>query len=220
MQRGVRRRLVLVIPLHHSIAAQHDFALRFTIPRDQLASLGIHDRGTLMHGEGYTLPALQICLLVKGQIIPVLAPHTLCDMTIGFGQAVYLHHIEIHLGHFLQNGGRWWRTRRKDTHLVIQLRAHLFRRIDQQRQHDGGAPEMRDLVGANGPENSLGTDLADQHNGRRHHRHRPGMTPAIAMEHRHNIEIGGMLRQRPARCGSHAHQIGAAMMVDDTLGAS
>ena len=217
MQRRIGRRLVLVISLHHGIAAQYNFTLCFPVTRYQFAGVGIHHGSPLMHREGHTLPALQIGLFIKAEIVPVLTPYALRDMSIGFGQPVYLHHIEIHLGHFLQDGGGWRRAGGEDAHLVIQLRAHLLRCVDQQRQHNRGTAKMRDPVRADRAENGFGTDLANQHSGRRHHRHGPDMAPAIAMEHRHDIEICGMLRQRPAGGRTHTHQIGTAMVVDDSL---
>ena len=66
---------------------------------------------------------------------------------------------------------------------------------------------MRDLMRADRTENRFGTDFANQDSRRRHHRHGPDMAPAIAVEHRHDIEVGRMLLQPPSGGGAHAHQI-------------
>ena len=220
MKRRASRRLVLVIALHHRVAAQHDLALGFAVARDKLACLGVHHRRALMHREGHALAALQVGKRVEFEIVPFLAPNTLGDMAIGFGQAVDMRHLEIHLGHLLQDGCRRRGAGSEGLDLVVELRMHLFRRVHQQAENDGRAAEMRHPVGVDGAEDVRRADLADQHQRAGHHRHRPGMAPAVAVEHRHDIEICRMLRQRPASGGPHAHQICAAMVIDHALGAA
>ena len=131
-----------------------------------------------------------------------------------------MRHLEIHLGHLLQDGGRRRGAGGESLDLVVELRMHLFRCVHQQAENDGRAAEMRHPVGVDGAEDVRRADLADQHQRAGHHRHRPGMAPAVAVEHRHDIEICRMLRQRPAGGGPHAHQIGAAMVIDHALGAA
>ena len=139
-------------------------------------------------------------------------------MAEGFGESVDLHHVEAQRRHALEDCGRRGRPRGHHAHRVSERSALGFGRIDQHAQHDGRTAEVRHAMIGDRVEHGACGHGATAHYGSGHQRHGPCVSPAVAVEHRYGVEIGRVLRQMPCRDRPHAHQVAAAVMVDDALG--
>ena len=139
-------------------------------------------------------------------------------MPVGLGQPVDVHNLEIELRHAFQNLGRRRRAGGHRVNRVIEALLLLGRREREHVEHDRRAAEMRYAVAIDQLEKQLRHEGADADHGGRERGHGPGVSPAVAVKHRHGVEVARVRRQRPRDHRAHGHQVGAAMVVDHALG--
>src|SRR5436853_850308 len=82
---GCRRRLcVIIVALHHTVAVHYHLSHCLPIPRHVVHIL-INDAYMVSGHPALTLPGQQSCLLLSGEVVPLLMPFTDSTGTIGFG---------------------------------------------------------------------------------------------------------------------------------------
>ncbi len=80
--------LVLEIPLHDDVAAEHDLADGFAIARHFLHGLRVEHRDRLLQRIRHALPSLQLGALLGRQVVPARLLGADRGGTIDFSQAV------------------------------------------------------------------------------------------------------------------------------------
>ena len=90
--------------------------------------------------------------------------------------------------------------------------------MDDQVVHDGRCAIVVGAVFAHRVEHGLRFDPAQADVRAAQHRHRPGETPAVAVEHRQGPQVFRKVRHRPGGRVAHRVQVGAAVVGDDSLG--
>ncbi len=103
---------------------------------------------------------------------------------------------------------------------MIEIAAFICACVHQQVQNDGRPAKMRNALVRNGIIDRLGRNIAAAHHGPTQQRHHPRVVPAVAVEQRHDGQELRIERHPPCDRRAHRHQIGAAVVVDDTLGPS
>src|SRR5690625_801240 len=98
---------VLIVSLHHRIAAQEDLADGFAIMRDRLHRLGIGDYETFHDRISHSLTRFQLGLLLESAAAPFIMPRTDDARAVDFRQAVDVGYLYALLLHTRQNRGRW-----------------------------------------------------------------------------------------------------------------
>ena len=214
LARGV---VVPVVTLHDGVAANDDLAHGLAVVRHQLASFEAEHVDILGHRKTDALACFDLRLFGYRQVVPLLVPRAMDNVTVGLGQAVDLHDVEAERLNLLEHGGRRRGARGHGLYRPVEGLALFFLGLDQKAEHDRGAAEVVDAVFGNGVVDVLCGDVAAADDRAGDGRHGPRVAPAVAVEHRHRIEIPRMVRQAPADHGTHGHQVGSAVMVDDTL---
>ena len=128
--------------------------------------------------------------------------------------------IEALLRHGRKHRFRRRRGGRQELHRMAKPALFILGRIEDGGHHDRRAAEMRDIVVRQRVPDQVRAHPAQRHMGSRHHRNRPGETPAIAVEHRQRPEIDGMPGQVSRQHIARSHEIGAPVMIDHALGIS
>jgi hypothetical protein len=101
---------------------------------------------------------------------------------------------------------------------MVDALAQLGRRVDQHAVDDRRPAQMRHMVLADQREHLDRVDPAQAHAGAGIQRHGPRKAPTVAVEHRQRPQVGGVRRHAPRDDVAGGVQVGAAMVVDHTLG--
>ncbi len=207
---------VAVIALHHRIAAQHDLAEMPGVARHLDAGVVVDGRG-LHHRHRDPGPRLQGGARLAFHAIPFRLPETFGDMTEGFGEAVDLGDVEAER---LDRGERRGRRRcagGEDLDHVVEGAAFLRLCVDDRIEDDRRAAEMRHPLVGNGSVDVPGGNVAAADERPAEKRDHPGVAPAVAVEERHDGQVHRAQNHAPAHHRAHGHQVGAAVVINDTL---
>ena len=99
----------------------------------------------------------------------------------------------------------------------LKLAPHLGRRVHQHVEHDRRPAQMGHARLLDQREDHRRVDLAQADMRAADRRHRPGVGPAVAVEHGQGPEIAGPAAQPEHQRIAHGVQEGAAMVVDHAL---
>ena len=211
------RWLVLEITFHDGIAALHDFADRRAIAGDRLHRLGIGDHDVLDDDGGHALTRHQRIPLRGVEAGPIVARRAVERGPVTLRGAVGVQHIEAHRLHFAQHGGG--RRGPAGQHArADRQRAFVFGWcVDQHRQHDRRTAHVRHVMLGDQLEDALRIDLAQTHMGAANRGHRPGISPARAVEHRQRPQIARLVVELERQRVRHRAKVRAAMAEHDAL---
>ena len=222
-ERGVGRLLVTQVSLHADVAAQHDFTDGLAVARHRLHGGRIDHVGIGLKVVTHALARKVDRTLVCRQIFPSGLGRANRARPINLGQPVDMRQRDAERFHGLNQRCRWCRSRDHAPHaapgrLGHRLRLELIRRVDQHAVYDRRAAIMRDPMVGNRVEDSIRADPAQTDVDAGARRDRPGKAPPVAMEHRECPEVDRMRWQIPLEDIAHGVHVGAAVMVNDTLG--
>ena len=124
---------------------------------------------------------------------------------------------ETHPLHRLDHHRRRRRATGRDFDDVIEAALHTVRCMHEHVQDDRRAAEMRDPVLGDRGKDGCRIDPAQTDMRAGDRRHRPGIGPAVAVEHRQCPEIDRMPVDPEGDRVAERVQIGAAMVVDDAF---
>ncbi|MNQ61278.1 hypothetical protein D3C85_755910 [compost metagenome] len=137
---------------------------------------------------------------------------------VDLGQAVDVGHADAHGFHRAYHLGRWRRAGDHGVHRMVDGGLGRFRHVHQGVEHDGRAAQVGDLVLADQGEDLLRVHPAQEHMHAGEGGHGPGVAPAVAVEHRQGPEVDRVVAHGPGHLVAQGVQVGAAMVVDHTLG--
>ena len=208
---------VLEVALHHRVAAEHDLAQSYAVRRHRVHRLRVGHLHAVHGRVADTLPGHEGGALAQRQALPVGLGHADRGRPVGLGQAVEVGDAEAHALHRLDHRAGRCGTAGGDLHPLLEAALHLVRRVDQHGQHDRGAAEMRHLLVAQRGEDDGGIDLAQADMGAAGGSDAPGVGPAVAVEHRQRPQVDRAGAEAEDQRVAKRVQVGAAMVVDDTL---
>ncbi len=216
---GARRRLrIVVIALHHDIAAHDDLAQSRAVSRH--LEVRFVDDADLARGDQLDPLAgfehRPRCQRERAILGSRLADR---DERRGLGEAVGLGDLPAELAlHPLDGGGGRRSARRDDVDAARHLTADLGRCGGEPDQHRGrGAEPGRPLV-AEEAEDPGRLDLRQADVGGADGGHRPDEGPAVGVEHRERPEVAVAHPQRQVEQGSDGVQVGVPVGDHDALG--
>ncbi len=216
---GLARRLrVLEIALHHRIAAQHELAKASAIGGDGGEGFGIAHARLGQHGMRHALAGEEGGLFLERQGIAPLLPGIDHGGAVGLGQAIEVMDGEAERFHPRDHCRRRCGAAGDGVHPVRQGTALLVAGMDQHVEHHRRAAEMGHPVGGDLAENGGGLDAAQADMGAPGQRHRPGESPAIAVEHRQRPQIDAFRAEAEFEGERGGVEIGAAVMDHHALG--
>ena len=128
-----------------------------------------------------------------------------------------MRHRETHRLHARDHRGRRCRAAGGDLHRLGECPARCLGRVDQHAQHHRRAAHMRHAILGDRGEDRRRLHAAETDMRAAGQRHRPGVGPAVAMEHRQRPEIDTARRQPERERIAAGIQIGAAVMQHDAL---
>ena len=209
---------VFQITLHHDVAAKHDLAHGLAIGGNLSHGFRVHHRHALLQLVAHPLAAIEAGLLGHIGLGPTLALDRTGCWAIHLGQTIDMGDVKTNVGHALDHGCRWGRTRHHATHAARHSLAQGRVGLDDQVVHDGGRAVVVHPVLAHGLQNRCRVDLAQTHMGAAEHGHGPRKTPTIAMKHRQGPQVARKVRHGP--CGGIAHriQVSPPVVGDHALG--
>ena len=181
---GVR---IFVIALHHTVGPEHNLTKALAIGGNRRARVLIENFQCFCMRKAHALLGFDRGFFAEIQLIPIVIPGTMGNMTISFGQAIDLCHIKAKAFNTFQYSSRRRSPCGHNIHRMFWCFNHLFRGIHQHAEHDRRATKMGNfMVGQKRVDffcsNFAATDRCSGQN-----RHHPGMPPAITVEQRHNI---------------------------------
>ena len=211
---GVR---VRQIPLHRNIAAQHDLAHGFAIPRHRLHGFGIEHRHRLLQWIPHALASVAFGALVDRQFVPGFVLGADRNRAVDLGQSIDMSQIDTDLLGALDDRGRWRGAGDLTGDSVGHAGPQRRVAVDQQRVNDGGAAHVGDAFVADGVPSGFGFHAAQADIDPGAFGDGPGEGPAVAMEHRQRPEVDRVVRHSPGQDVADRVQMGAAMVVDHAL---